>query len=164
MSALAGGRLAWTDWSGDPRSAVGVAFVSLGEGIDCTTPAGKLQLHILAAFGFRAGTDSRACPSGSASGQSARKTTWTTKNSSSGDRRSWRVRTRGRERMGRVEEHRCTMDQCWSSLNAWRLEERWTQNRTPFSSFELPSLSRYAPAFAGQADMSCSAHCWLAVK
>jgi hypothetical protein len=23
---------------------VGIAFVSLGEGIDCTTPAGKLQL------------------------------------------------------------------------------------------------------------------------
>ena len=29
---------------------VGVAFVSMGEGIDCTTPAGKLQLHILAAL------------------------------------------------------------------------------------------------------------------
>ena len=29
---------------------VGVAFISLGEGIDCTTPAGKLQLHILAAL------------------------------------------------------------------------------------------------------------------
>ena len=29
---------------------VGVVFVSLGEGIDCTTPAGKLQLHILAAL------------------------------------------------------------------------------------------------------------------
>src|SRR5262245_2584813 len=29
---------------------LGVAFVSLGEGIDCTTPAGKLQLHILAAL------------------------------------------------------------------------------------------------------------------
>jgi DNA invertase Pin-like site-specific DNA recombinase len=27
-----------------------IAFVSLGEGIDCTTPAGKLQLHILAAL------------------------------------------------------------------------------------------------------------------
>jgi DNA invertase Pin-like site-specific DNA recombinase len=27
-----------------------VAFVSLGEGIDCTTPAGKLQMHILAAL------------------------------------------------------------------------------------------------------------------
>src|SRR5438128_10002830 len=31
-------------------NALGVAFVSLGEGIDCTTPAGKLQLHILAAL------------------------------------------------------------------------------------------------------------------
>lgn len=30
--------------------ALGVAFISLGEGIDCTTPAGKLQLHILAAL------------------------------------------------------------------------------------------------------------------
>jgi DNA invertase Pin-like site-specific DNA recombinase len=29
---------------------VGVAFISMGEGIDCTTPAGKLQLHILAAL------------------------------------------------------------------------------------------------------------------
>jgi putative DNA-invertase from lambdoid prophage Rac len=27
-----------------------VTFVSLGDGIDCTTPAGKLQLHILAAL------------------------------------------------------------------------------------------------------------------
>ena len=30
--------------------SMGVSFVSLGEGIDCTTPAGKLQLHILAAL------------------------------------------------------------------------------------------------------------------
>ena len=30
--------------------SIGVTFVSLGEGIDCTTPAGKLQLHILAAL------------------------------------------------------------------------------------------------------------------
>jgi DNA invertase Pin-like site-specific DNA recombinase len=29
---------------------VGVAFVSLNEGIDATTPAGKLQLHVLAAL------------------------------------------------------------------------------------------------------------------
>src|SRR5688500_3378995 len=29
---------------------MGIAFVSMGEGIDCTTPAGKLQLHILAAL------------------------------------------------------------------------------------------------------------------
>jgi DNA invertase Pin-like site-specific DNA recombinase len=30
--------------------ALGVAFVSLQEGIDATTPAGKLQMHILAAI------------------------------------------------------------------------------------------------------------------
>lgn len=30
--------------------SVGVAFVSLNEGIDATTPAGKLQLHVLAAL------------------------------------------------------------------------------------------------------------------
>jgi DNA invertase Pin-like site-specific DNA recombinase len=30
--------------------SLGIAFVSLGEGIDATTPAGKLQMHILAAI------------------------------------------------------------------------------------------------------------------
>ena len=34
----------------DELHALGVSFVSLGEGIDCTTPAGRLQLHILAAL------------------------------------------------------------------------------------------------------------------
>ena len=34
----------------DELQALGVAFVSLQEGIDATTPAGKLQLHILAAI------------------------------------------------------------------------------------------------------------------
>jgi DNA invertase Pin-like site-specific DNA recombinase len=34
----------------DELHGLGIAFVSLGEGIDCTTPAGKLQLHILAAL------------------------------------------------------------------------------------------------------------------
>lgn len=34
----------------DDLQAVGVAFVSLSEGIDATTPAGKLQLHILGAI------------------------------------------------------------------------------------------------------------------
>jgi len=29
---------------------LGIAFVSLGEGIDATTPAGKLQMHILGAI------------------------------------------------------------------------------------------------------------------
>ena len=30
--------------------ALGIAFVSLNEGIDATTPAGKLQMHILGAI------------------------------------------------------------------------------------------------------------------
>lgn len=34
----------------DELQAVGVAFISLSEGIDATTPAGRLQLHVLAAI------------------------------------------------------------------------------------------------------------------
>jgi putative DNA-invertase from lambdoid prophage Rac len=34
----------------DELQALGVAFVSLGEGIDATTPVGRLQLHVLAAI------------------------------------------------------------------------------------------------------------------
>ena len=34
----------------DELQALGVAFVSLAEGIDATTPAGRLQLHVLAAI------------------------------------------------------------------------------------------------------------------
>jgi DNA invertase Pin-like site-specific DNA recombinase len=34
----------------DELQALGIAFVSLAEGIDATTPAGKLQMHILAAI------------------------------------------------------------------------------------------------------------------
>lgn len=30
--------------------ALGIEFVSIGEGIDCTTPAGRLQLHLLGAL------------------------------------------------------------------------------------------------------------------
>ena len=34
----------------DELQLLGIAFVSLAEGIDATTPAGKLQMHILAAI------------------------------------------------------------------------------------------------------------------
>lgn len=34
----------------DELQALGIAFVSLGEGIDATTPAGRLQMHILGAI------------------------------------------------------------------------------------------------------------------
>jgi DNA invertase Pin-like site-specific DNA recombinase len=34
----------------DELAALGVGFVTLGEGIDTTTPAGRLQLHVLSAI------------------------------------------------------------------------------------------------------------------
>ena len=34
----------------DELNALGIGFVSLGEGIDATTPAGRLQMHILGAM------------------------------------------------------------------------------------------------------------------
>jgi len=34
----------------DELQAVGVGFVSLAEGVDATTPAGRLQLHVLGAI------------------------------------------------------------------------------------------------------------------
>jgi len=34
----------------DSKCAAGVGFVSLGEGIDTSTPAGRLQLHVLGAI------------------------------------------------------------------------------------------------------------------
>jgi DNA invertase Pin-like site-specific DNA recombinase len=34
----------------DELQAIGVVFISLAEGIDATTPAGKLQMHVLAAI------------------------------------------------------------------------------------------------------------------
>ena len=45
----------------DELNAMGVSFVSLNEGIDLMTPAGRLQLHILASLSeFERCTDSRA--------------------------------------------------------------------------------------------------------
>ena len=46
--------------------ALGVAFVSLGEGIDATTPAGKLQMHLLGAI-----AESNAAGSSSACGRAS---------------------------------------------------------------------------------------------
>jgi len=63
----------------DELQALGVAFVSLAEGIDATTPAGKLQMHILRDRGIRA----RAHPGTGAGGpptrQETRKTPWATR-------------------------------------------------------------------------------------
>ena len=57
----------------DELQALGVAFVTLGEGIDTTTPAGRLQLHILVRdSGVRAGADSGEGGRGPRSGEGAR--------------------------------------------------------------------------------------------
>src|SRR5918992_5036301 len=47
----------------DELQALGVAFVSLAEGIDATTPAGRLQLHVLGAIAEfeRARIQERVC-------------------------------------------------------------------------------------------------------
>src|SRR5437867_10862420 len=34
----------------DELQALGIGFITLGEGIDTTTPAGRLQLHVLSAI------------------------------------------------------------------------------------------------------------------
>jgi site-specific DNA recombinase len=50
----------------DELTALGVGFVSLGEGIDTSTPAGRLQLHIPGGYcGIRADED---CGEGAARG------------------------------------------------------------------------------------------------
>ena len=60
----------------DELQALGVAFVSLQEGIDATTPAGKLQMHILAAIAeferARPGTGTRGAAAGQAGREAAR--------------------------------------------------------------------------------------------
>jgi DNA invertase Pin-like site-specific DNA recombinase len=69
---------------------VGVAFVSLGEGIDCTTPAGKLQLHILAPLAeFERERIRRARASGVTADDSAGKAARTTEGSPRIGRSSW---------------------------------------------------------------------------
>ena len=49
----------------DELQALGVPFVSLAESVDATTPAGKLQIHILGAI---AGSSEPGSRSGSRSG------------------------------------------------------------------------------------------------
>jgi hypothetical protein len=56
----------------DELQALGIAFVTLGEGIDGSTPAGRLQLHILSAIcGVRAVADSGEGSGGPRPGEAA---------------------------------------------------------------------------------------------
>ena len=90
--------------------ALGVAFVSLAEGIDATTPAGKLQMHILGAIAeFERGRIQERVRAGLARA-SARKAPWSATESTYGDRRSWRFRARRGAHLGRLEVDGGTLD------------------------------------------------------
>lgn len=44
----------------DELQALGIGFVTLGEGLDTSTPAGRLQLHILSAIAGSSGREFRS--------------------------------------------------------------------------------------------------------
>jgi len=61
----------------DDLQALGVAFVSLAEGIDATTPAGKLQMHILGAISeFERARCAERVPGPDSPGSSAKGGNW----------------------------------------------------------------------------------------
>jgi DNA invertase Pin-like site-specific DNA recombinase len=97
--------------------AHGIAFVSLGEGIDATTPAGKLPMHILGAIAeverariaerVRAGLQ-RARAQGKQLGRP--------KEGAVDDRGSRRVCARRGAHLGRVQINGSEADQRWSAI------------------------------------------------
>jgi hypothetical protein len=91
--------------------ALGVAFVSLAEGIDATTPAGRLQLQRAGCDrGVRAGPHPRASHGGAAAGQGARYAIGETSDPSSHDARSWGHRPVGGVGVGCLEDDGGAMD------------------------------------------------------
>jgi Resolvase, N terminal domain len=57
-------------------AALGIALVSLNEGIDATTPAGKLQMHILTAIAEFERARIGACEGRPAARQGSREASW----------------------------------------------------------------------------------------
>jgi hypothetical protein len=87
-------------------TALGIAFVSLGEGIDCTSPAGKLQLHILAALAeFERERNRERVVAGVSAGESTRQAAWTTEKLPDNGRHSGRHGESSSQGVGCVEEH-----------------------------------------------------------
>src|SRR3972149_6733171 len=81
----------------------GIVFVSLGEGIDRTTPAGKLQLHSGFPGQVRARQDSRARDGWPPASQDSRQVVEQTTEGADDDRHSWRERADRSANRGRVD-------------------------------------------------------------
>lgn len=89
---------------------LGIVFVSLGEGIDCTTPAGKLQLHSGFPGRVRARQDSRARHGWPPASQDSRQVVEQTTEGADDDRHSWRQRADRSTNLGRVEVNGRALD------------------------------------------------------
>jgi DNA invertase Pin-like site-specific DNA recombinase len=90
--------------------ALGIAFVSLNEGIDASTPAGKLQMHILGAIAEFERAHRRTRQGRPAARQNARQATRTAMEGPSNGRDSRWLCARSGAGLGRVEEYGCSLD------------------------------------------------------
>jgi hypothetical protein len=121
--------------------SLGVAFVSLHEGIDATTPAGKLQMHILGAIAeFERGSHRRAgqggAPARAGAGDAARQAT----EGEASDCRSWRVGAGGRASVGCVEVDGGALDHGRSVARHGDCIGLWSESR----SSDTPTTERLA--------------------
>ena len=100
--------------------ALGVEFVSLAEGIDATTPAGKLQMHILGAIAAfeRARIAERVKAGLQRARAQGKRLGRPTEKRPPGHRGSWRVCARRRPRLGGVEVHGRALDQRGTNTGA----------------------------------------------
>jgi DNA invertase Pin-like site-specific DNA recombinase len=85
-------------------NALGIAFVSLNEGIDATTPAGKLQMHILGAIAeFERARIAERVKAGLQRARAQGKRLGRPTEGTSRDRSSWRLCARRGASMGGVQ-------------------------------------------------------------
>ena len=129
--------------------ALGVAFVSLGEGIDATTPAGKLQMHILGAIAeFERGRIVERVRAGPGAGQGARQAP-----------RPAALRDCGRAVRGGRRSARCATPP-WRSASAARSCTAGGCHANPSQRRSKPS--RFPQGFRwSRRDLGCHADSWL---
>jgi hypothetical protein len=93
----------------DELTAVGVGFVSLNEGIDTTTAAGRLQLHVLGDCSSRARARPRTCEGRAGARQETRAETGPSESHPPLSGRTFGADSPSRgDALGRLKEHRGT--------------------------------------------------------